>query len=74
MRNKRHWYAISFLYGESSSHTYSSGCVSLMKKDKLSINTLKAIKSACNVPENAVIIAVSYLGHMTEKEFNGIDN
>lgn len=71
MSESKHWYLLSYMVQQPGLWTPSSAVVGSDTKE-LSIPQLNALKKAHKIPDNSVLIGVSYLGLQTEKRINGL--
>ena len=66
-----HWYAISYLWSvPNRGKSWGSRYIGI-SENKVTSSTIAENKRGTGVPEDALVMAVSYLGHMTEEEFDG---
>ena len=66
---KKHFYIFTFqspLGGGGFSFMESTGC---FEQRHITLSGIKSAKAGANVSPEAVIINISYLGHMTKDEF-----
>jgi len=78
---KHHWFAFCFVSGLNGELTHASAYVGIdcasgpIQGYKVTLQDIQEAKQVANVPNNAVLISVSYLGMMTSEEFkNGVNN
>lgn len=67
---KQHWFLLSFMYpgpGQWVPHSYMASAPG----KKLTLPYITAAKANNNTPENAVLLATSYMGYMSAHEIRG---
>lgn len=67
---KYHHYNLSFMY-QSGSTTLIANTMSKTNKQFCNKAAIDSARDYAKLPEGAVLLAVSYLGYMSEEEFNG---
>ena|SRR6478736_8266756 len=71
---KNHWYAMSFDYCNANSNGVCMIAISIREKDMITwphILQAKQMILPSVPPQNVVLIACTYLGHMSQNEFEG---
>lgn len=66
---KLHYYCFSFKSTNGISTTEGSAYIGYVEKDFITMARLNAAKAGAEMPQNAVVVSISYLGYMTPEEF-----
>ena len=64
-----HWFMFTFMHSEHNiKTTYYNSAIGVSKKTLTSANIYYA-KEMANAPHNSITMNISYLGYMTQEEF-----
>lgn len=67
---RRHYYILVFLCGGTDISTASYMCRSDYKRRCVTSAMISNGKKYLGLPDNAMLLSVSYLGHMTDSEYH----
>lgn len=70
MGTKRHYYAITFIHGKAPGVTGFGTAYVGFPDQLVSRPRLDYARQAAGVSHDAALLGVSYMGHMTDKEFD----
>lgn len=72
LENKKHWFCFSYIGRDEETNQKVNACTYTGYNHKnITMAMIKANKKNAGVKEDACLISVSYLAHMTKEDFKG---